>query len=273
MKIFKGFLVTLLANVIVICICCLIVSFTANKIFMDSFVKEIVRNELVVSVSNEFNVTPDQAEGLFEKEETKQLIDKYTELTMNGFMGEDSIRDIELGEDLLQYVKENREYLEEQLDIVITDQMIQDLEDSEEYKQLTDMYKKIVVEGKTNMSSEDQGLIDAYSFVISWKFQLMLVVIIAVILLFVALIQKSYYRWIRVLGISSIIGAVLTSILALGLKLIVQYAIQDMNMNFNFNISPMIIGCILAGVIGILFIVLFVVIQKSQVKREENFSS
>lgn len=269
MKVIKKILIALLVLVLIDIIFALAISFNLKKVLINGVIKEAIIESVVPRQKNAENniITEEQIkeitddpriQEMLNSPEVQGLLEKYLDTTVEGLIDADNIDEVALEQDMISFLKDNREVLEEKVGKEITDEMIDDTYKQLEGKDMSRAYKQALENASKNMTTSEKQVLKGYKFIISLKFKIILFIAMILDLLLIALLQKSVYKWIKTLGksmIASGIGIVVVSYIS---KLIVMSAA---NLS-NFNISSLIITGIIITVSGIIIVIAYKIINK-----------
>lgn len=272
MKIIKNILIGLLNLLLINLLTIFVISLNLKTIITDGVIKETIKQQVTAKTYQEELpkvITDDERiNKILESEEIQDLIDKYLDIVFDGLIDENNLNEIELEKDMLDYLKENKSILEKEVGTEITDEMIETVEEQMESKELSKVFKQSISNTSKSMPQEVKTVIKGYNFLISLKFKIIVLFLILIDLLLIAIINQSFYKWLKSLGVSSIISGCGIIFLALSVNLLVT-TLSELSY---FNINPLLInGCGLL-IIGILMIILKLIIDKKikTAKDEEN---
>ena len=125
-------------------------------------------------------------------------------------------------QDMLEFLNNNKSTIEELVGKEITEDMIKDATDQLETKDLSNSYKQTIINARSNMSDSEKMVLKGYSILISNNLRIIVFILIILDLLLIALIQKSVYKWIKILGASLLISGIGSIIISFVVKIIVK---------------------------------------------------
>ncbi len=284
MKWIKKVFIVILSLIIINCIFFLAISFNLKNILINGVIKEtIIENIVPRSYNDENNVITEEqikeitsdprVQELLNSPEIQELLEKYLDTTVDGLLDEESIDEVALEEDMARFIKENRSIIEEKVGKEITDDMIDKAMEQVESKDISNAYKQSIANASRNMTKTEKSVLKGYKYLISWNFRIIMFIVIAVSLLLIALIQKSFYKWIGTFSKSLIvsgIGIVLASI-------ITNLIVNSQNLIDKFNTNSLTITGIIILVSGILILIIYKLLTRkkddvdeiSQVSKKE----
>lgn len=269
MKVLKGMVLAFLNFLLFSLVFSFIVSFSIRPLFVDGLVKNIVKEEFSSEMSETLEIEEETVSKILEVEEVNQFFDTYIDKTIAGLTDEEALNDISIGEDIIQYIKDNESTLEEQLGVDIPVDKIDEMVTEEELQMIDEQYKSAISETRETMPEYQKNVIRIYEFLISTNFKIAVGVIIALILLLIAVVQKSFYKWLKNLSVSTIISGIFVLIMGTFVSWIVNAAIAEMNVDFVFDAVSLYAGGGIACLSGIIIIIIYMIVKKMVEKRSE----
>lgn len=261
-----GILNILLINLIIV----MVISLNLKSIITDGIIKETIKQQVTANTYQEElpKVTTDdeRVNKILESEGVQELVNKYLDITINGIIDEDNIDEIELEKDMLNFLRENKEVLENEMGIEITDEMIAKTEEQMESKELSRVFKQTISNTSNTIPEEVKVVLKGYNFLISLKFRIIALVLILIDILLIAIIQKSFYQWLKSLGVSLIISGVSILIMSLTVSTIVT-SLSELT---NFNVNPLTTSSIALIVPGIILLIIKKIIDKQITNKKED---
>ena len=279
MKIIKNIIEKLLILVLINLIAILILSCNIKNLLVDGILKETVIQEMfprnvgeentVITEETINQITDDERiREILNSKEMQGLINKYLDITVNNLIEEDSsINEVELEKDILKYLKDNKKVLEEIVGKEITDQMIEDAVKEVEAQDKSKAFKQTIQNERQNLSTTERQVLKGYKTLISNTFKIIILCLILLDLLLIALIQKSFFKWIKSLGISLTISGIGIIIMSLVTKIIISKAV---NMN-SINTTSLLYPGIITMIIGIFIVFVYKIVENIIKKKEESY--
>lgn len=271
MKIIKGILKFIINTIMVIAICILILNITGKKVFYDLLYNNLFKPVVIEETKT---ITKTEASNqdiakVLENEETEKLINDYIDITMNELSSDGTVT-VDIGESFINYIKENKEVLEKELNVQILDEKLDEVKESPEYQQLIQEYKKAVEDSKNKLDSKEKGAIKGYNYAVSNNFRYLLIGIIVLCILLLGLIEKSVYKWMKNTSINTITSGIMVLLTSLLVQVIVDHTLAGKEIVF--TTKPMATASIITIVIGIALLIIYIIINKIIIKkeREEN---
>ena len=122
------------------------------------------------------------------------------------------------------------------------------------------------MEFKKEMTSEDKTILNIFNFITSTSFKLMLIGGVIVLLILIALLKKSFYKWLSNFGMSLIFSGIVLGIL---IPLLMDTIIKEIGEEFIISYSSFsTYGYVSIG-IGVILIVINILIPKIINKKKE----
>ena len=251
--IFTGFMTDLLGNI--------------NTTIEDKqFAKDNNHDDTTVTISKNYTVSDilnsPKYKDFLKNREVQKLVQKYVDTTISGVTDTDSLNDIDLGEDIVVFIEENRTLLEKEFDITITDEDIKNLKDSEDFKEITDRYIENVQIASDGLTSGQKKLIKVFNFICSTTFKIILILLIFIDLILIAVLERPFYRVIKSLGVNLITSGLLTVVLGLILNFSITSMVSKMSLKIHFNFLDISIIGGVATCIGIIILIMYFMVKK-----------
>ena len=274
-KIIKVFL----SFVIVLLMLFLTISFNLNKVIVDGVIKEIIITKVIPKKVNNPNISEDiintlplpdylknseDINKLLEDQRVQEIINKYIDITLDNLTSEE-IKNIDIESDIINYINENKELIKEITGKEVTPEMIEDTKKVIEESNLNEAIEDTIESTKESISTEEKIVLKGYKEIISTKTRIIVIGLIALCLLLIAIIEKSFYKWIKTGSICTIISGVLVLLMGFILKLIVTSILPLPS----FNVSYLYKSGLIQLIIGIVILIIYIVLNKVLVKKGE----
>ena len=274
-KIIKVFL----SFVIVLLMLFLTISFNLNKVIVDGVIKEIIITKVIPKKVNNPNVSEDiintlplpdylkdseDINKLLEDERVQEIINKYIDITLDNLTSEE-IKNIDIESDIINYINENKELIKEITGKEVTPEMIEDTKKVIEESNLNEAIEDTIESTKESISTEEKIVLKGYKEIISTKTRIIVIGLIALCLLLIAIIDKSFYKWIKTGSICTIISGILVLLMGFILKLIVTSILPLPS----FNVSYLYKSGLIQLIIGIVILIIYIILNKVLVKKGE----
>lgn len=275
----RKFLIGLLTFILINIIGLLIISFSLKTVLVDGIVKEVIVNQIDLPIfetsnyqyRNEINtdenidkITDDErVKELLKSDEVTELIDKYMDIIIDGYIDEENLNQIELEKDMINYLENNKDKIEKITGQEITQETLDQTKEQIKESNIDNKVKESIKSSKETMPKETVKVLKGYKFLISLKFKLILFFIMIVNIVLIALLQKSFYKWIKIFAISLTTNGIFVLIVG-GVVYLIVYTVTKVNFNIKFL---MILGVVIT-VIGILIQVIYDIIIKNLNNKE-----
>ena len=274
-KIIKVFL----SFIIVLLMLFLTISFNLNKVIVDGVIKEIIITKISAKKVNNPNISeevintlplPDYLKNsedinkLLEDQRVQEIINKYIDITLDNLTSEE-IKNIDIESDIINYINENKELIKEITGKEVTPEMIEDTKKVIEESNLNEAIEDTIESTKESISTEEKIVLKGYKEIISTKTRIIVIGLIALCLLLIAIIDKSFYKWIKTGSICTIISGILVLLMGFILKIIVTSILPLPS----FNVSYLYKSGLIQLIIGIVILIIYIVLNKVLVKKGE----
>lgn len=274
-KIIKVFL----SFIIVLLMLFLTISFNLNKVIVDGVIKEIIITKISAKKVNNPNISEDvintlplpdylkdseDINKLLEDERVQEIINKYIDITLDNLTSEE-IKNIDIESDIINYINENKELIKEITGKEVTPEMIEDTKKLIEESNLNETIEETIVSTKESISTEEKIVLKGYKEIISTKTRIITISLILLCLLLIALIDKSFYKWIKIGSICTIISGILVLLMGFILKIIVTSILPLPS----FNVSYLYKSGLIQLIIGSIILIIYIVLNKILVKKGE----
>lgn len=269
----KRFLLVLLSFLISVIILALCVSYGIKSVVVNIISDNIIKDEITSNVIEEIkdtysNVSYDLLEEIEintkNSDEVNKITQKYLDDILDSLSGKGEIEVPNTKEELLTIIEDNEKILEEN-GIDFTDEQ-KDHITSElvESGVIDEVYKKLSDELKDNMSDDEEKLVSTYVFIQSNTFRMICFSSIFILLLIIALLKRSFYRWSVNLGISLVISGLLIILL---LPIMVNglgdiFASKLMDQDLSININNIVNYGYVCVMLSALFIIIYIIGNK-----------
>ena len=274
-KIIKVFL----SFIIVLLMLFLTISFNLNKVIVDGVIKEIIITKISAKKVNNPNISeevintlplPDYLKNsedinkLLEEQRVQEIINKYIDITLDNLTSEE-IKNIDIESDIINYINENKELIKEITGKEVTPEMIEDTKKVIEESNLNEAIEDTIESTKESISTEEKIVLKGYKEIISTKTRIIVIGLIALCLLLIAIIEKSFYKWIKTGSICTIISGILVLLMGFILKLIVTSILPLPS----FNVSYLYKSGLIQLIIGSIILIIYIILNKILVKKGE----
>lgn len=250
MKTLRKIFIVLLEVVLV----CLMVVFILSFSVRDAVVKQMknvtvenVKEEIISDVDS--NINDESFNELVNNTEADALIQKYIDLLISGMAGNNIDSDINIDEDVITFIDNNKELLKEKLGV--SDEQLEEFKKSENLKKANDYFKEKVQEGNESNKSVVTTF-RIYNNLISDSLRIILAISIIVLIVIIGILKNSLLSLIKVVGIDLVITAILSILIVTILNFII-ISVADLAITVNYSYG--LIYGVVALVTGIIMIV------------------
>ncbi len=281
MKVIKKILIVILTLINIGVVVSLIVSFNFQKVIIDGVIKETFKstissnnykepniqiNESASNTKDLVTTSDERINKILESDAIQGLIQDYMDKTLKSLDNPEELQNIDFEQDVIDYLKENKDVIEASTGVEITDEMLNETKETLEEKDFNKLVKQKIRNTSNNMTPQEKKVLKVYSFIISKEFKLFLGLLFIVNSVIITLLIKPKHKVITNIGLSLLIGGLETIIMSFILKLIV---INYTNLA-NFNIKSLINSSLIITIIGLIVILVYNSIIKLKKRRMEK---
>ncbi len=183
---------------------------------IDEVVKESVANEVVKYAEKETGIEKEKikkqvTEVLEKNEAIKKTLDESLDKALDILSGKE-IDNFTIANEVEEIITNSEEILKE-YGVALTKEEKEELLDMVNNEEFTKTFNDTVLEIKENIPTEAKTAVDTFNFVRSTTFEFILIGIILFSLVCIALLKKSYFKWLANFGESTIVTGVICGIL------------------------------------------------------------
>lgn len=271
-KTLLGLLVLFLTGLIII----FTISVDLKKVIVNGVIMEVVKYQISTINYKEGNneketvldytTDNEQINEILRSKEVQDLVTKYLDLTIESMNDDDSLNEIDIEKDMMQYIRDNKSVLEEKIGMEITEEMIQKTEEEMQEQEVSKNLKEAIKETRNNLTEKQKKTLKGYSFLTSLKLKIILMLLMIIDCTFIFLLQKEDYKWVYVIAnsiFSAGVGILLMSIIA---KIIIS---KMANIQI-LKLSILITHGITEIVIGLIIMISYKIIRKIINKKKEG---
>ena len=276
MKVVKNLVIGLLSCILIGLISLEVVSFNLKNILIDGIIKETIVTQLVSKDYNNPNnvisdeeinkITDDErVRELLKSKEIQDLLEKYLDTTVNSLTSEEDLNNINLERDMVDFLQTNKSTVEELIGQEITNEMIDEASEQIETHDLSNAYKQAILNTRNNMTVTEKSVLKGYSFLVSNTFKIIVLILILIDLLLIALLQKSFYKWIRTLSVCTLVSGIGIIIMSFAVK----YIVLSYTQMSGFNMNSLLYNGIVLVCIGVIVFIIYTILDKIIKKKKE----
>ena len=281
MKVIKKILIVILTIININIVVSLIVSFNFQKVIVDGVVKETFKsaissnnykepniqiNESATSSKDLVTTSDERINKILESDAIQELIQDYMDKTLKSLDNPEELENIDFEQDVINYLKENKDVIETSSGVEITDEMLNETKENLEARDFNKLVKQKIRNTSNNMTQQEKKVLKIYSFIISKKFKVFLGLLFLINSVIITILINPKHKVINNIGLSLLIGDLETIIMSYVLKLII---INYTNLT-NFNIGSLINCSLIITIIGLIVILVYNRIGKRMKRRMEK---
>lgn len=281
MKVIKKILIVILTIININIVVSLIVSFNFQKVIVDGVVKETFKsaissnnykepniqiNESATSSKDLVTTSDERINKILESDAIQELIQDYMDKTLKSLDNPEELENIDFEQDVINYLKENKDVIETSSGVEITDEMLNETKENLEERDFNKLVKQKIRNTSNNMTQQEKEVLKIYSFIISKKFKIFLGLLFVIISVIITILINPKHKVINNIGLSLLIGGLETIIMSYVLKSII---INYTNLT-NFNIGSLINCSLIITIIGLIVILVYNSIVKLMKRRMEK---
>lgn len=281
MKIIKKILIVILTIININIVVSLIVSFNFQKVIVDGVVKETFKsvissnnykepniqiNESATSSKDLVTTSDERINKILESDAIQELIQDYMDKTLKSLDNPEELENIDFEQDVINYLKENKDVIETSSGVEITDEMLNETKENLEARDFNKLVKQKIRNTSNNMTQQEKKVLKIYSFIISKKFKVFLGLLFLINSVIITILINPKHKVITNIGLSLLMGGLETIIMSFVLKLII---INYTNLT-NFNIGSLINCSLIITIIGLIVILVYNSIVKLMKRRMEK---
>ena len=269
MKFINKFTLGILTLLLTAFIILFTISIDLKDVIVNGVIMEVVKSQISIlnykegnkSEKNIYEYTTDneQVNEILKSKEVQDLVQKYVDLTIESMTNDESIDEIDLEQDMINYIKENKEVLEEKTGIEITDEMIEQTEEQIKEQDINHNIKEAIKETRKNLTETQRKTLKGYSFLISTKLKIMLMILMIIDVCIIFFIERKNGKWIYVIG-NSIFSAGLGILI---MTIIINIITSKMASVPIFKLSILYTHGTVELVIGIMIMILYKLVIKN----------
>lgn len=271
----RGFLTTLLIVTFTLIPLVMYVEKTINEDLLGAYLEDTISDNLKENMKSEevFDLTEEEQQALEEEfennESLQEFVNKYKDQILKDInSSEVNKEDINFEEDVRQLLLDNKELIEKTTGKTLTDEEYEELIDKElEKENLNIAYEQIVSGAKQGLNEDEQQVLQGYQTLTSEEFIIIASIISVVAIIIIALLKKPYYKWIVNLSIAGIVSALLISLVASALALVINTVLTSNNLSYLVSATPMLITSGIMILVSIILLILNKVLDHTRSKK------
>lgn len=273
----KSFIRGILTVWVVILLILFVFVSSTKAILMDTtdgiIKKELKTNIVEVIVYHSEGKIPEDVIKDVEKEidnnpNVKGLMDNYYDNILDVLSSKESSVNIDSAKELEALINDGEEVLKDH-GITLTQDEKDELLSVVSSDGVNDLVNHAISEIKSDMSIDTKKIIDAYIFLTSITFKVILAALIAAALVFIALLKKNFYGWLLNFGTASVITGILMGVI---LPIVITQIITNLASDSGITISTKTLNTYSYTLIilGLVSIVIERMIAAKNMKKAES---
>lgn len=214
----KKFIIVLFTIIISILTCLLCISYGIKDAVVNTLSSAVVKNEItskIVSSVKEYypginyETLEEVEKRIGNNEKINDLTAKYFDGIIDSVLNNKEVKLPDTKEELLALIDDNEAVLKERGIEVSPEQKQRVVDEIVNGGVIENVYEKVTVTVKSNLTNKQQKLVEAYNFMSSKTIMLALLLSIIILIILIAILKKTFYRWSLNLAISSAISGVI----------------------------------------------------------------
>ena len=256
----------------------LVLTFTLipTTIFLEKTIKEdILRKimtkqvatktvEVITSTDEKIdNSTKDKIKDKIENnEEFQSVVNKYSDKILQDIT-ENNTDDVNIKEDVIKIIEENKQIIEQDLDTKINNQEIEDIVDKlDEELDLNSTYKKTIIKTKNELPKEAKKVLKIYNIITDNNTLYLLIGLSILNIIIITVLKKPHFKSLTNISVAGIISSIDTSILIVIIGLIFNLAIENIEDLKPISVVNALIIELIIFIISIVLLIINSIINK-----------
>lgn len=256
----------------------LVLTFTLipTTIFLEKTIKEdILRKimtkqvatktvEVITSTDEKIdNSTKDKIKDKIENnEEFQSVVNKYSDKILQDIT-ENNTDDVNIKEDVIKIIEENKQIIEQDLDTKINNQEIEDIVDKlDEELDLNSTYKKTIIKTKNELPKEAKKVLKIYNIITDNNTLYLLIGLSILNIIIITVLKKPHFKSLTNISVAGIISSIDTSILIVIIGLIFNLAIENIEYLKPISVVNALIIELIIFIISIVLLIINSIINK-----------
>lgn len=256
----------------------LVLTFTLipTTIFLEKTIKEdILRKvmtkqvatktvEVITSTDEKIdNSTKDKIKDKIENnEEFQSVVNKYSDKILQDIT-KNNIDDVNIKEDVIKIIEENKQIIEQDLDTKMDNQEIEDIVDKlDEELDLNSTYKKTIIKTKNELPKEAKQVLKIYNIITNNNTLYLLIGLSILNIVIITILKKPHFKSLTNISVAGIISSIDTSILIVIIGLIFNLAIENIEYLKPISVVNALIIELIIFIISIVLLIINSIINK-----------
>ena len=273
----KGFLRGILTVWITVLLMVFTVTFCVKGIIIDTadtMMKKEISNQVVDTIVNNSSseisdeVIDEVKDTIENNPEIKKMMDQYFDQALDILSSNDSTGKIDVSKELNGFIDEGEKILNNH-GITITEEQREELNSIASSDEVNQLVNDTIQEVKEDLPSGTKGILKTYHSLASGNMRIGMIALIIISLVFIALLKKSYYKWLSNFG-----GALLTAGIIIGIVVPFLFhtllSIIEVEDHFDVSISSFNTSGYILILLGVLSILLYILIPRLVSKKKKT---
>lgn len=232
-------------------------------------IQEIDVSKIYNEILNEIGITESQLIDILESDVAKELIGEFADTVMEDIATGDT-SDFDLGEKVMGFVQDNQEEIESVIGQPLPMDKIEKFANSDEVNQFNDQYKDVITSVSENVPTPLKGALNFIERFMSEQFRKICLIVALSLTIIIALLQWSWYKWIRTLG-NTILGVSIFAFIINLLGNVFSSALGAvLNLNGTLGFDRALSMSAISGGIGLILLIVYLIIKKIIEKSKKN---
>lgn len=220
--------------------------------------------EVITSTDEKIdNSTKDKIKDKIENnEEFQNVINKYSDKILQDIT-ENNIDDVNIKEDVIKIIEENKQIIEQDLDTKMDNQEIEDIVDKlDEELDLNSTYKKTIIKTKNELPKEARKVLKIYNIITDNNTLYLLIGLSILNIIIITVLKKPHFKSLTNISVAGIISSIDTSILIVIIGLIFNLAIENIEYLKPISVVNALIIELIIFIISIVLLIINSIINK-----------
>lgn len=230
-------------------------------------ITEIDVEQLYNEILDSLGITEEQLIQIVSSPVTKELASEFVEEVLSDITTGDT-EDFDVGQKVLDFAIEHQGELEELIGQPIPIDKLETFAESDGVKNFNNQYKEVLSIVSGQIPTPIKKIITTIEQFISREFRNGCLIVGAILLLLIALLQGSLYKWIRTLGNNILWINVMYFITSLFGGIISNMISSMAGLNAVFEFGKVTTTAAISGGVGIVLLIIYTIISKNVKKGE-----
>lgn len=230
-------------------------------------ITEIDVEQLYNEILDSLGITEEQLIQIVSSPVTKELASEFVEEVLSDITTGDT-EDFDVGQKVLDFAIEHQGELEELIGQPIPIDKLEAFAESDGVKNFNNQYKEVLSIVSGQIPTPIKKIITTIEQFISREFRNGCLIVGAILLLLIALLQGSLYKWIRTLGNNILWINVMYFITSLFGGIISNMISSMAGLNAVFEFGKVTTTAAISGGVGIVLLIIYTIISKNVKKGE-----